>query len=1055
MIQRFSENGVNAAKVALFACALAGLSACGGGDSAPAPPIAPPATYTVGGTVGGLNGTLVLQNSGSADLSITTNGAYTFAGSITNGNAYAVTVRTQPGNPSQTCIVVNGAGTVSGNNVTNVAITCTTNTFTVGGTISGLNGSVVLQNNLGNDLTLSASGAFAFSTPIASGGAYSVTVITQPTSPAQTCAVVGGTGAIAAGNVTGVAITCANNTYSVGGTINGLSGTVVLQNNAGNDLSVSSNGSFTFTTPVASGSGYAVTVGTQPASPAQTCVVSSGGGVVGNTNVTSPVVNCAASSTRFARFAYVANEVANTVSAFRVDSTTGAFTAVNGSPYAAGTHPAHVTADPLGKFVYVANFNSSNISAYSINQNSGALTPIAGSPFAAGGTPGWVAAEPSGKFLYATDSGNTANNVLAYAINATTGALTPVSGSPFAAGTNARGVTIDASGRFAYVANQFSQDVSGYTINSTTGALTAVTGSPFTASFGPFGITTDPSGRFAYATNLFSNEVIGYSIDPSSGALTTIAGSPFATGGHPLSVAIDPAGRFAYSANSNFNANNVSAFTINQTTGTLTAVAGSPFAADAGTQAVTVDPSGTFVYAANPDANNVTAYAINQTTGALTPLSSSPIATGNGPTSIVLTGSDTPACTAPIGAGTTHGSISTSQTWTAAASPHILPSDTSIAATVTIEACAVVRIATGATVTINANGSLIAIGAVGRPVTFEALTPGAAWSSIRNLGGTLSLTHAVVTGGGAPLSSSTSLMGALRMQSPSTIGTFHVDDVEIADSLSQGVYINSAVGFDNTSQNLRIHGSVSYPVHVYARVIGSIPTGEYTGNGHDAIAISGSGGAVVSDQTMRNRGVPYHVGSGIDGGRMDVNSQVAGQTAVLTIEPGVTIQFPPGGVFNVDPTTGSGGGAAQGALIAVGGSAPSQKIVFTSDRPSPAAGDWLGVRFGGIVDTRSTMQNVRVEFAGGTSTTGSNSCPYPGPGTGINDAAVRIFGPPLTQFITNSEILSSLNHGIDRGWRADLQPDFLPTNTFTAVGACLETTPRTSAGVCPTNPVCP
>jgi len=40
---------------------------------------------------------------------------------------------------------------------------------------------------------------------------------------------------------------------------------------------------------------------------------------------------------------------------------------------------------------------------------------------------------------------------------------------------------------------------------------------------------------------------------------------------------------------------------------------------------------------------------------------------------------------------------------------------------------------------------------------------------------------------------------------------------------------------------------------------------------------------------MHNRGVPYHVGSGPDSGRMDINSQVAGQVAVLTIEPGIYI----------------------------------------------------------------------------------------------------------------------------------------------------------------------
>jgi hypothetical protein len=100
------------------------------------------------------------------------------------------------------------------------------------------------------------------------------------------------------------------------------------------------------------------------------------------------------------------------------------------------------------------------------------------------------------------------------------------------------------------------------------------------------------------------------------------------------------------------------------------------------------------------------------------------------------------------------------------------------------------------------------------------------------------------------------------------------------------------------------------------------------------------------------------------------------------------------------------------------------------------------------------MQNVRVEFAGGTSTTGSNSCPYPA-SNGINDAAIRIFGPPLTQFITGTEIASSLHHGIDRGWRADLQPDFLAGNTFTSVNACKQTVPRTAAGVCPSALACP
>jgi 6-phosphogluconolactonase len=48
-------------------------------------------------------------------------------------------------------------------------------------------------------------------------------------------------------------------TYNIGGTVSGLSGTgLVLQNNVGNNLSVSANGSFTFTTAIASGGSYNV-----------------------------------------------------------------------------------------------------------------------------------------------------------------------------------------------------------------------------------------------------------------------------------------------------------------------------------------------------------------------------------------------------------------------------------------------------------------------------------------------------------------------------------------------------------------------------------------------------------------------------------------------------------------------------------------------------------------------------------------------------------------------------------------------------------------------------
>jgi hypothetical protein len=82
----------------------------------------------------------------------------------------------------------------------------------------------VLRNNGGNDLAISADGSFMFTMPMASGGAYAVTVFHQPTSPAQTCTVTNGTGMMGSGNVTNVAVTCATSSFTVSGTVIGLTG---------------------------------------------------------------------------------------------------------------------------------------------------------------------------------------------------------------------------------------------------------------------------------------------------------------------------------------------------------------------------------------------------------------------------------------------------------------------------------------------------------------------------------------------------------------------------------------------------------------------------------------------------------------------------------------------------------------------------------------------------------------------------------------------------------------------------------------------------------------
>jgi hypothetical protein len=141
-----------------------------------------PAALTVGGTISGLTGTVVLRNNGGNDRTVSVNGSFTFATALANSSAYNVTVLTQPA--GQTCTVANGAGTVSGTNVTNVTVTCAANAPTVlvvsvideNGASAGAGVAVLVQGSNGallQTLTTDSSGT-AHATGVPAGGMITV-----------------------------------------------------------------------------------------------------------------------------------------------------------------------------------------------------------------------------------------------------------------------------------------------------------------------------------------------------------------------------------------------------------------------------------------------------------------------------------------------------------------------------------------------------------------------------------------------------------------------------------------------------------------------------------------------------------------------------------------------------------------------------------------------------------------------------------------------------------------------------------------------------------------
>ncbi|WP_154224780.1 beta strand repeat-containing protein, partial [Marinicella rhabdoformis] len=228
--------------------------------------------YNVDVSVSGLAATNSVSFSNGGDtLSIGTDGTQTIS-TADDGSAYDVDITAQPDTPDQVCSFDNAdAGNLAGGDAT-VNVSCVTTQYTVGVNVSGLAGgnTVVFQNNGGDDLNVNANGVSTFATALDDGSAYNVSVLTQPTSPNQTCVVTGPMGNLAGGNVE-LAVACTTNQYDVNISVTGLAATnSVSFSNGGDTLSIAADGTQTITT-ADDGSAFDVDITAQPDTPDQVC----------------------------------------------------------------------------------------------------------------------------------------------------------------------------------------------------------------------------------------------------------------------------------------------------------------------------------------------------------------------------------------------------------------------------------------------------------------------------------------------------------------------------------------------------------------------------------------------------------------------------------------------------------------------------------------------------------------------------------------------------------------------------------------------------------------
>jgi 6-phosphogluconolactonase len=515
--------------------------------------------------------------------------------------------------------------------------------YTVGGTVTGLNGSGLvlmfhddaLSGPQAVSLAVPASGGFTFSPAVPQGSTFHVYIGTQPKSPAQDCEVTNGTGAVGTTNVTNVSIACSNTgSYTVGGTVTGLVGSGLalaicrFHGNYGgrgayfcdSPLQISANGAFTLGSalpPTNASPPDRVQVTQQPSSPTQYCVVGNATIDIQTPSDTAVTVSCAA-------YSYVTNAADNTLSAYVIDATTGALQAV-GTPIATGTSPYATVGVELFNYphqcvVYVGNEGSNDVSAFDVNIATGDLTVVPGSPFPAGTDPKAMALY-GGRELFVANAGS--DNVSVYGIDYGTGAL--IGPSTVATGRSPTSIAVSSLGDVVFVANHGgSNDISAFYVYDGT----PVPGSPFPAGGNPLSLALGAGGQFLYSANpdATNPSISGFSIDPTSGVLSPLSGSPFPL---PAShyMATDQAGAYLYVTTSA----GIVGYGIDATTGALTALPGFPVAAGADAYSVSIDPSNQFLYVANDGAANVSGFRLDTSTGALTPMAGSPFAAGNHP----------------------------------------------------------------------------------------------------------------------------------------------------------------------------------------------------------------------------------------------------------------------------------------------------------------------------------------------------------------------------------------------------------------------------------------
>ncbi|MEO6526187.1 MAG: lactonase family protein [Gemmatimonadaceae bacterium] len=139
-----------------------------------------------------------------------------------------------------------------------------------------------------------------------------------------------------------------------------------------------------------------------------------------------------------------------------------------------GSGPRHLALHPSGRYAYVINELSNTVAAFAFNASAGTLRQmqtISTLPFGHTGPSNTaeIVAHPSGRFVYGSNRGH--DSIVGYAVNAKSGRLTHLGNTP-TGGKTPRSFAIDPTGRWLIAANQATDSLITFAVDHRSGALT-------------------------------------------------------------------------------------------------------------------------------------------------------------------------------------------------------------------------------------------------------------------------------------------------------------------------------------------------------------------------------------------------------------------------------------------------------------------------------------------------------------------------------------------------------------------------------------------------------